>query len=281
MAEKKEFGSVIVTRKNNFVTITMNRPEKLNALSPDLCEGLLKAFKEQATNADVRAVILTGAAPSFSAGGDVREDIDPLKTFMKAKETQYATWKELLAWYEENSDNLHELGFATETEPLDKLLGGIPYKDNTLRNAKKLVDGIRERISKAVEARKDAGKKKIDNLKESLQKMVEYGKLSPNKQIEVMEPLSRYAEKIGNEGQIKDIKLAEYEAKERLPDVRERIHIAASPEKAVKIVYATELEKNIAFPKAELVTEEDVLNYTDAFKKKYLSLIAEHKRIGL
>ncbi len=211
----------------------------------------------------------------------VHEDIDPLKTFMKAKETQYATWKELLAWYEENSDNLYELGFAAETEPLEKLLGGIPYKDNTLRNAKKLVDGIRERISTAVEARKDAGKKKIDNLKESLQKMVEYGKLSPDKQIEVMEPLTRYADRIGVEGQIKDIKLAEYEAKDIIPDVRERIHIAASPEKAVKIVYATEYEKNIAFSKAELVTEEDVLNYTDAFKKRYLSLIAEHKRIGL
>jgi len=111
--------------------------------------------------------------------------------------------------------------------------------------------------------------------------MVEYGKLSPDKQIEVMEPLTLYADRIGIEGQIKDIKLAEYEAKDIIPDVRERIHIAVSPNKPVRIVYATEYEKKIAFPKAELVTEEDVLNYTDAFKKRYLSLIAEHKRIGL
>jgi hypothetical protein len=211
----------------------------------------------------------------------VHEDIDPLKTFMKAKETQYATWKELLEWYEENSANLHELSFATEAEPLKKLLGSVPYKDNNLRNAKKLVDGIREKVRAAVEARKEEGKKKIDELKESLQKMAEYGKLSSDKQIEVMEPLTRYADRIVSEGQIKDIKLAEYEAKDIIPYVRERIHIADSPDKPVKIVYATEYEKNITFPKVELVTEEDVLNYTDAFKKRYLSLIAEHKRIGL
>ena len=111
--------------------------------------------------------------------------------------------------------------------------------------------------------------------------MAEYGDLSLEKKEEVMEPLNRYTAKIKNESQIKDIKLAEYEAKDKLPVVRKLIHEAASPEKAESIVYATELEKNVAFPKAELVTEEDVLNYTDAFKKRYLLLIAEHKRIGL
>lgn len=89
MTEEKEFGSVLVTRKNNFVTITMNRPEKLNALSPDLSDSLLKVFKEQANNDDARAVVLTGAGPSFSAGGDVREDIDPLKNMSVKEFNQY------------------------------------------------------------------------------------------------------------------------------------------------------------------------------------------------
>jgi hypothetical protein len=59
------------------------------------------------------------------------------------------------------------------------------------------------------------------------------------------------------------------------------IHEASSPKKAEQIIYATESEKNVAFHKAELVTDKDVQDYTEAFKKKYLSLISEHKRIGL
>ena len=211
----------------------------------------------------------------------VHEEIDPLRTFMKAKETQYATWKDLTAWYEENSDNLDELNFDSDSGSLQKLLGSVPYKDNTLRTAKKLVDEIRDKVSVAVDTRREEGKRKIFSFKESLEKMIEYEKLTLDKQEEVMEPLNRYAAKIENESQIKDIKLAEYEAKDKLSIVRKMIHEAASPEKAEQIIYATESEKNVVFYKAELVTDKDVQDYTEAFKKRYLSLIAEHKRIGL
>ena len=80
MAEEKNFGSVLVTHKENFATIIMNRPEKLNALSPELQDSLLQAVRYVVADDRVQAVILTGAGSSFSAGGDIREDIDPLRT---------------------------------------------------------------------------------------------------------------------------------------------------------------------------------------------------------
>lgn len=52
-------------------TITMNRPEKKNALSPELVNELIVALETARDDARVRAVILTGAGDCFCAGGDL------------------------------------------------------------------------------------------------------------------------------------------------------------------------------------------------------------------
>jgi enoyl-CoA hydratase/carnithine racemase len=77
--QEKSFGNVLVTRKNVVATVTLNRPEKLNALSPELWDDLIVALREVANDLNVRAVILTGAGQSFSAGGDVEKDLAPLQ----------------------------------------------------------------------------------------------------------------------------------------------------------------------------------------------------------
>jgi enoyl-CoA hydratase/carnithine racemase len=51
--------------------ITMNRPDKLNALSPDLTEGLARALGEAQGDDNVRAVVLTGAGRGFCSGQDL------------------------------------------------------------------------------------------------------------------------------------------------------------------------------------------------------------------
>lgn len=77
--EEKHFPNAILTRKDRMGIITLNRPEKLNALSPELIEDLVKALAEVADDEAVRAVMITGAGRSFSAGGDVQKDILPLR----------------------------------------------------------------------------------------------------------------------------------------------------------------------------------------------------------
>jgi len=68
---KEDHGAVRV--------LTMNRPEKLNALNTALTEGLLAALEEADCDDSVSVVVLTGAGRAFCAGADVSEfkDLTP------------------------------------------------------------------------------------------------------------------------------------------------------------------------------------------------------------
>ena len=52
--------------------LTMNRPDRLNALSGSMLTGMLGALQRLATSAEVGVVVLTGAGRGFCAGGDVK-----------------------------------------------------------------------------------------------------------------------------------------------------------------------------------------------------------------
>jgi 2-(1,2-epoxy-1,2-dihydrophenyl)acetyl-CoA isomerase len=63
---------VAVTRDGGVLTITLNRPDVLNAFNAAMHESLAAALRE-ARSADVRAVVLTGAGRGFCVGQDLRE----------------------------------------------------------------------------------------------------------------------------------------------------------------------------------------------------------------
>ena len=57
--------------------VTVNRPDKLNALDADTLDALHDAFEAAATDPAVRAVVLTGAGPkAFVAGADISQMVD-------------------------------------------------------------------------------------------------------------------------------------------------------------------------------------------------------------
>ena len=62
---------------NRVATITLDRPEALNALTVPLKEGLLAAFLGLADDDAIRAIVLTGAGRAFCAGQDLRERFEP------------------------------------------------------------------------------------------------------------------------------------------------------------------------------------------------------------
>jgi enoyl-CoA hydratase/carnithine racemase len=64
--------SVLVKAEGDFTTITLNRPERRNALSLDLLRDLTAAFRA-AGDSDARGVILAANGPVFSAGHDFRD----------------------------------------------------------------------------------------------------------------------------------------------------------------------------------------------------------------
>lgn len=58
---------------NGIVQVTLNRPERRNALNPRAYAEIAAAFRTAAADSDVRCVVVTGADPAFCAGEDVKE----------------------------------------------------------------------------------------------------------------------------------------------------------------------------------------------------------------
>ena len=72
------FNTVKVDIQDSVALITMNRPEKLNALNAMLQDELARAFEQAAADSDVRAIILTGSGRAFCAGIDLAQAGDAL-----------------------------------------------------------------------------------------------------------------------------------------------------------------------------------------------------------
>jgi methylglutaconyl-CoA hydratase len=64
---------VDVSEQNQVVTLTMNRPEAMNALNGALLDALWQEVEKVAVRREVRAVVLAGSERSFSAGADLKE----------------------------------------------------------------------------------------------------------------------------------------------------------------------------------------------------------------
>jgi 2-(1,2-epoxy-1,2-dihydrophenyl)acetyl-CoA isomerase len=62
---------------DGIATITLDRPEALNALTVEVKEALLAAFRSVARDRAVRAVVLTGTGRAFCAGQDLKERLEP------------------------------------------------------------------------------------------------------------------------------------------------------------------------------------------------------------
>ena len=67
-------SNVVLSEKSESIaTLTLNRPEALNALSAELRRELVTAFRQVGEDRDVGVVILTGRGRAFSAGIDLKE----------------------------------------------------------------------------------------------------------------------------------------------------------------------------------------------------------------
>jgi len=68
-----EFKYIIYEKNERIATITLNRPEALNAFSKEVVSEVLQALEDVRTDGNVRVVVLTGAGEkAFSAGADIK-----------------------------------------------------------------------------------------------------------------------------------------------------------------------------------------------------------------
>src|SRR5213082_3904588 len=76
MIEPKSF---LYDVRDGVARITLNRPERLNALTFDVYRELTDTFAALGDEDDVRVVVITGAGRAFCSGGDVRDIIGELQ----------------------------------------------------------------------------------------------------------------------------------------------------------------------------------------------------------
>ena len=69
--------SLQISREGRVLYAALNRPDKRNALSLDLCRALAEAFDEAEADPGIGAVLLSGTGKSFCAGMDLNEALSP------------------------------------------------------------------------------------------------------------------------------------------------------------------------------------------------------------
>ena len=72
MSRYDRYKHLIVSLEAGVATVTLNRPEALNAVNVELHADLEYIWTDLNADPDVRAVVITGAGKAFSAGGDVK-----------------------------------------------------------------------------------------------------------------------------------------------------------------------------------------------------------------
>jgi len=65
--------TVLLETTDGVAMVTLNRPDRLNALNGEIMEAFLAAIQTVASDPDVGAVVVTGAARGFCAGGDTKD----------------------------------------------------------------------------------------------------------------------------------------------------------------------------------------------------------------
>jgi enoyl-CoA hydratase len=83
MSEKQE---VLFQVENKVATITINRPERRNAMNPDVMAGLKDRFERAGADPEVSTIVLTGAGGTFCAGADLGGTFGKEKSFLEMHE---------------------------------------------------------------------------------------------------------------------------------------------------------------------------------------------------
>ncbi|MCU1717675.1 enoyl-CoA hydratase/isomerase family protein [Pseudomonas sp. 5P_3.1_Bac2] len=87
MIDYGRFRSILAERQDHVLILTLNRPERLNAVGDDMHEGLEAILTDLRNDPSVRAVVLQAAGRAFCVGGDVKSFGEEPQTEMTPYET--------------------------------------------------------------------------------------------------------------------------------------------------------------------------------------------------
>jgi 2-(1,2-epoxy-1,2-dihydrophenyl)acetyl-CoA isomerase len=112
-------STVLFNVEEGIATLTLNRPEKLNALNEVMAVELLDVFNRVKEDESIKAVVLTGAGRAFCAGADIKERFLPRMEKKKKGEA----WGEVICGYAEKMCLL----FSGISKPVIAALNGTAF----------------------------------------------------------------------------------------------------------------------------------------------------------
>lgn len=89
-----EFREIVYETSGDIVTITLNRPQQLNAFTFRMRDELLEAFDRADADDDIRAIVVTGAGRAFCAGADLSSGNKTFDYAARANETDMASHRD-------------------------------------------------------------------------------------------------------------------------------------------------------------------------------------------
>lgn len=93
-----DFETLIWEQEGSVATITLNRPEKLNAMSWTMFEEIGRAFRRAADDDSVRCVIVTGAGGAFCSGADLTDPANLVATPFEGQDRMKAIHEIVVAF---------------------------------------------------------------------------------------------------------------------------------------------------------------------------------------
>ncbi len=88
--EERKLKTIVVRRENRVVWIVLNRPEKLNAISPEMIDELSRTLDDLESDEGVRVIVIMGSGRAFSAGADVTAftNANPVNAYIYSRRFQ-------------------------------------------------------------------------------------------------------------------------------------------------------------------------------------------------
>jgi len=75
--ETSSYETVLIEKNEGVLLITLNQPDRLNALTLEMLEDLLTILRQAVVDPEVKVLLITGSGKGFSAGGNVKAMLDP------------------------------------------------------------------------------------------------------------------------------------------------------------------------------------------------------------
>jgi feruloyl-CoA hydratase/lyase len=100
---EQKYETVLVERENGIAWVTLNRPEKRNAMNPTLHREMVQVLDELEFDPEAKILVLTGAGDSWCAGQDIREtfrnlDDKPVERARNSRNSHHWRWGKLYTY---------------------------------------------------------------------------------------------------------------------------------------------------------------------------------------